>query len=240
MPKLKRTPLAAACAAALAAMSTGVVGAPPGTVLAPGTIPVLRGTPADYAGQARFSTANTASGQFLTVDQLVARAILSWNQFNIANGSEVRFNQPSATAAVLNRIFDADPSIIQGRLTANGQVFLLNQNGILFDRGAQVNVNTLMASTLNIQDSVFQNGVASPNGAPSFSGPYGSGPTAGASRAIQIGASGDPGAPAPRISAATGGTVVLVAPSINNQSGIITAPDGQVILAAGSSALLAF
>jgi len=51
-----------------------------------------------------------------------------------------------ADAAALNRIHSADPSVIQGSIDANGQIYLINQNGILFDQGAQVNVNSLVAN----------------------------------------------------------------------------------------------
>jgi filamentous hemagglutinin family protein len=220
--------------------------APPGTVLQPGTIPVLRGLVSDYRTSATFATAptTTGNGQSLTIKQLLPKIILDWNSFNIANGSKVEFVQPSTTSAVLNRIYDADPTLIQGQLKANGQVFLLNQNGILFDRGTQIDVNTLVASSLNIDDSVFMKGMASGGlTTPAFSGGYdASGKTiAGAKTgSIVIGANGDANAAAPAISAATGGAIVVIAPIIDNRSGVVTSPDGQVILAAGRTAYLAF
>src|ERR1700692_2664040 len=68
------------------------------------------------------------SGSTLTVTQATSKAILNWADFNIANGFSVNFVQPSATAAVLNKIWSSDPSVIAGQLKANGQVYLYNQN----------------------------------------------------------------------------------------------------------------
>ncbi len=101
----------------------------------------------------------------MTVNQATDKAILNWADFNIANGYGVNFKQPSATSATLNKIWSADPSKIAGNLTANGQIYLYNQNGIIFSRGAQVNTNSLVASTLALPDNVFQAGLLSGNGA---------------------------------------------------------------------------
>ena len=93
-------------------------------------------------------------GRVVTIEDDVAnpsqRAIIDWKSFNISGDAEVKFIQPGTAASVLNRIYSADPTLIQGKLTANGQVMLINQNGILFDRGTQINVQSLVASSLNI------------------------------------------------------------------------------------------
>ena len=179
-PSFRRQPLRSACnRAALAALGlSALVGvaahaAPAGSVLPANTLPVLRGLVSDYSKSATFSTiANTGGvGQTLTIKQLVPRIILDWNSFDIGNGSKVEFIQPSANAAVLNRIYSLDPTIIQGQIKANGQVYLVNQNGILFDRGTQIDVNTLVASSLNIADAVFLKGMTSGGLAtPAFTG----------------------------------------------------------------------
>ena len=90
------------------------------------------------------------SGSRLTVNQTSSTAVLNWQSFNIANGSGVQFVQPSASAVALNQIFDSNPTQIFGSLNANGRVFLINQNGIVFGAGAQVNIGGLLASTLSI------------------------------------------------------------------------------------------
>ena len=203
--------------------------------LPPGTLPVLRGV---VAGQATFRAPTPGSARpTLTIDQATQRAILDWNSFNVSRDSEVRFNQPSSTASVLNRIYSADPSVIQGRISANGQVLLINQNGILFDRGAQINVQSLVASTLNISNDRFNSGGLTTGGltTPAFAGGYDAQgntlPDSLPPGSIILGGSGTDALPS--LEARPGGSIILVAPRIENQNALITAPDGQVILAAG-------
>ncbi len=249
LSSLRRTHCNRAALAALglwAAAAGPVQAATAGTTLPANTIPVLRGVVSDYAGSATFSTATNTGGvgQTLTINQLLPKIILDWKNFDIGNGSVVQFIQPSSTSAVLNRIYSLDPTIIQGSIKANGQVYLVNQNGILFDRGAQVNVNTLVASSLNIGDAVFNSGVTTGGMfTPAFTGGYdstGASVSGVRSGSVVIGANGPAGAAAPSINATSGGAVVIIAPIIDNKSGIITSPDGQVILAAGTSAYLGF
>jgi filamentous hemagglutinin len=246
---LRRTRCNRAALAALglwAASVASVQAAPAGTTLPANTLPVLRGVVSDYSNSATFSTATNAGsvGQTLTINQLLPKIILDWKNFDIGNGSVVQFIQPSSTSAVLNRIYSLDPTIIQGSIKANGQVYLVNQNGILFDRGAQVNVNTLVASSLNIDDKVFKSSVTTGGlFTPAFTGGYdATGATAAGSKngSVVVGANGPAGAAAPSINAGVGGAIVIIAPMIDNQSGVITSPDGQVILAAGTSAYLGF
>ena len=218
------------------------------TSIAPaGTVPILRGV---VSGQAIIhSPTQTATGRLLTIDQATQRAIIDWRSFDIAAGSEVNFRQPSSTASVLNRIYSADPSLIQGRLTANGQVLLINQNGILFDRGSQVNVQSLVASTLNITNDRFNSGSLATGGltSPAFAGGYDDQGSTLAARpdgstpgAVRVGGGGPANAPAAQITANAGGSILVFAPRIDNVGGMIAAPDGQVLLAAGGKAYLAF
>ena len=103
------------------------------------------------AGQAHI-TQNAAT---LQVRQTSAQAILQWQRFDIGAQAAVQFIQPGANAVALNRVVGPDPSAIFGRLSANGQVFLVNPNGVLFGSGAQVDVGGLVASTLAITDADF-------------------------------------------------------------------------------------
>ena len=103
------------------------------------------------AGSASISTGTAGT----TINQSTQNAAINWQSFNIASGESVRFNQPNSSSVTLNRVLGADPSGIFGSLTANGKVFLVNPNGILFGQGASVNVGGLVASTLNIADSDF-------------------------------------------------------------------------------------
>ena len=83
---------------------------------------------------------------------------MNWQGFNIAAGETVNFVQPNRSAIALNRVLGGEASSIYGQLSANGQVFLVNANGILFGRGAQVNVGGLVASTLDLSVADFMNG----------------------------------------------------------------------------------
>jgi filamentous hemagglutinin family protein len=98
------------------------------------------------------------SGSSLMVVQSTPKLITNWNSFSIAPGSSVTFVQPSSQAVALNRVTGADPSVVAGALNANGRVFLLNPNGILFAQGARVSAGGLLASTLSLSDGDFLNG----------------------------------------------------------------------------------
>jgi filamentous hemagglutinin family protein len=104
------------------------------------------------------SLENIGSNQ-LVIHQNQSSAIVEWDSFNIGVNGLVHFDQQNnSTWKVLNRIFDNDPSLIYGRLTADGHVYLINQNGIFFSPGSRVNVGSLVASSLNISDSDFITG----------------------------------------------------------------------------------
>lgn len=166
------------------------------------------------------------SGTTMTIQQQSDRAILNWQDFNVASGYQVKFNQPGATAQALNRIWSADPSVIAGKLDANGQILLLNQNGIVFDRGAQVNVGALTASTLNITDERFQAGLL----AGAINQPvFGDGSVRTGEVEVRAGA---------QLAAASGGRIMLLGSKVTN-AGAINTPDGQTILAAGKRVYLA-
>ncbi|MDE8346925.1 MAG: filamentous hemagglutinin N-terminal domain-containing protein, partial [Acidocella sp.] len=98
------------------------------------------------------------SGSTLTVTQNSANAVINWQSFDIGANATVNFRQPGASSIALNRVVGNDPSQIFGHLTANGQVFLVNPNGVYFAPGAQVNVGGLIASTLAISNHDFMAG----------------------------------------------------------------------------------
>jgi filamentous hemagglutinin family protein len=103
-------------------------------------------------------TINAASGASLTIDQTSSRMALNWSTFDIGTAATVRFNQPSSSAAVLNLVQGGNPTQIFGNLNANGQVFLINTNGMIFGSTAQFNVGGLVASTLGTTASNFMSG----------------------------------------------------------------------------------
>ncbi|QCB44907.1 GLUG motif-containing protein [Hydrogenophaga sp. PAMC20947] len=93
------------------------------------------------------------TGSTTTINQGSQNLSLNWQSFNTQAQETVNFVQPSASAIAVNRIADTNGTQFLGRLNANGQVYLINPNGILFGQGAQVNVGGLVASTLDINDA---------------------------------------------------------------------------------------
>ncbi len=158
------------------------------------------------AGQAGIAQ----SGNQMTVTQGSDKAIINWQSFNIGANAAVQFIQPSTSAVALNRVIAGDASQIHGKLSANGQVWLINPNGVVFGKGSQVDVGGLVASTMNITNEDFLAGKAvfTRNGT-----------TGGI---VNQGT----------INAADGGLVALLAPTVRNE-GIITARLGTVAMAAG-------
>ena len=150
----------------------------------------------------------------LTVTQTSPKVIINWQGFGINAGESVQFVQPDSRSVALNRVVGADPSQILGSLSSNGQVFLVNPNGILFGKGAAVNVGGLLASTLALSDANFM------AGSYRFSG-------AGAGSVVNQGS----------INAAAGGYVALLGAQVSNQ-GVIVAQLGSVELAAGNAVTL--
>lgn len=100
----------------------------------------------------------------MVINQNKEKAVIDWNSFDIGKNSSVHFSQKNDKGeaqkdwAALNRIYDLNPSQIYGSLTADGKVYLINQNGILFGPGSRVNVNSLIASTMNLRDRDFLDG----------------------------------------------------------------------------------
>src|ERR1700683_4920927 len=168
-------------------------------------------------GQVTAGTGSIAqSGATTTITQGSPTLSLSWTSFNIASQETVDFVQPSSSAIAVNRIFDTNGTQILGHLNANGQVFLINPNGILFGPGAEVNVGGLVASTLDLNDASLD------TNARSF---------AGSSTASVVNEG--------TINAAAGGYVALLGSHVSNQ-GAISAQLGTVALGAGSAATLTF
>lgn len=89
------------------------------------------------------------------INQMSDKAIINWDSFSISPSESVTFSQPAASSVVLNRVVGQSPSQIFGRLSANGQVFLINPQGVLFAPGAMVDTAGLIVSTLALQDQQF-------------------------------------------------------------------------------------
>ncbi|TCB50290.1 filamentous hemagglutinin N-terminal domain-containing protein [Acinetobacter terrestris] len=151
----------------------------------------------------------TQTGNTLNINQHTQNLSTHWNTFNIGRHATVNFNQQNQSSVALNRVLDNNASQIMGRLNANGQVFLINPNGVIFSKTAQVNVGGIVASTLDLQEYDLLQGKFT------FAG-------RGENGAVEN--YGD-------IQVANSGTVALIAPVVKN-TGSITAPNGQVKLTA--------
>ena len=158
----------------------------------------------------------TQSGATTTVNQSSQNLALNWGSFNTNASETVNFVQPSASAVAVNRIFDTSATQFFGKLNANGQVYLINPNGVLFGAGSQVNVGGLVASTLDIADLAIGGATRR------FSGN-------GTGSVVNHGS----------INAANGGYVAFIGNRVSNQ-GTITAPQGTVALGGGSDVTLSF
>jgi len=108
------------------------------------------------SGQA---TVNTPTANQMTITQGSQRATLNWQSFNIGAGNTVQFVQPGASSVALNRVVGNNPSSIYGNLNANGQVFLLNPQGVYFSSTARIDTGAFVASTLSLSDADFNAGV---------------------------------------------------------------------------------
>jgi filamentous hemagglutinin family protein len=160
------------------------------------------------------ATITQSSPGELDINQATSRAVIDWQSFSIGANETTRFIQPNSGSVAVNRVTGIDPSLIEGRLSANGQIVLVNPNGILFDKGARVNVGGLIASTSDISTANAMAGNMVFDKASSSS----------TATIVNRG----------RITAAEGGLVALVAPGVAN-SGVISARLGKVALASGNS-----
>lgn len=97
----------------------------------------------------------SGAGSVLTVRQDSTSAIINWADFSVARGETTRFVQPGRDSAVLNRVTGGNPSEIHGAIRGNGNVFLINPNGILVGPGGSVDAHGVVLSTLDLEDGEF-------------------------------------------------------------------------------------
>ncbi len=153
------------------------------------------------------------SGNTTTIQQSSDRAIIRWDNFDVNAAEHVRYQQPSTSSITVNRITDSKASRIDGRVSANGNIVLINPNGIVFGATSVVDVGGMVATTSDIEDdSAFMNG-----GAVKFTKPGNAD-----ARIINNGT----------MKVRDAGLVGLVAPHVEN-NGVIQAKLGRVQLASG-------
>mgnify|MGYP002787200758 FL=1 len=136
-------------------MNRGAALALLGLLLAQGSASALPQGGKVVGGQATIAHPNLTQ---LHIKQLTDRAVINWESFNIGKPEAVYFFQPSSSSAILNRVTGNTPSSIAGQINANGQVMLINPNGILLTPTSQVNVGSFLASTLDMKNADFMAG----------------------------------------------------------------------------------
>jgi trimeric autotransporter adhesin len=190
---------------------------------------LLASTSVMVLGSASVAHANPKDGQIidgtatieselkkLNIYQKTDRLIIDWRSFDIESDEHTQFHQPSDRAVALNRIGSGDHSRILGKLSANGNVVLINPNGVFFGKDSRVDVNGIIATAADIDNIEFMK-----NEQLHFNKP-------GAPDAAIINAG--------HITAKEAGLVALVAPHVAN-NGIIEARMGHVELASGDSVM---
>ncbi|MCZ8392825.1 filamentous hemagglutinin N-terminal domain-containing protein [Achromobacter xylosoxidans] len=165
------------------------------------------------------ATINNRGNGTLDINQSTGKAIINWKDFSIGANETVNFRQPGSNSITLNRVVGNDPSAIFGRLNANGTVMLVNPNGVLFGKGARIDVGGLVATTANISDKDF------------LAGKYKFDKPSSKANAMIVNEG--------TISIKDSGLAVLVAPAVRN-SGVIEAKLGRVALAGAKTVTVDF
>ncbi|WP_178130531.1 filamentous haemagglutinin family protein [Reyranella sp. CPCC 100927] len=186
---------------------------------------------------ARLPTQTQVDGRTqVDIKQTEAKAILNWTTFNVGRETTVRFDQQgNSTWVALNRVSDpaARPSRIAGQIKADGHVYIINRNGVIFTGSAQVNTHALIASSAGITDEQFRTaGIYSAQAAgayvPSFRGAAG---------LVRVEAGAEITTHTPTSVTSGGGFVALLGIGVEN-AGTIATPKGQALLAAGDDFIL--
>ncbi len=192
------------------------------------------------------------NGNTVGIKQTKSQAILHWETFNVGRNTTLQFDQSEGKAdagkwIAFNKVFDPKgvPSQILGSIKAEGQVYILNQNGIIFGAGSQVNTRTLVASSLPINDNLVERGLLNnrdaqflfsalevpggSDGTPAFTPPA---PLTPNGRIGDVVVEAGAQIQSPVSSDGNGGRVMLIGANVRNE-GIISTPSGQTIIAAG-------
>ncbi len=185
------------------------------TALAHATVAPAQSLPSGGQVTAGSATIGTPSAGALTINQTSGSAVVNWQSFNVGKANRVTFVQPDANAAILNRVTGETSSTISGQINANGQVYLINPNGIAITSSGTVKAGAFVASTLGISDDDFMGGKRT------FTGNGASAPVTNAG-AITIN---------------RGGYMALIGGIVAN-AGVITVPMGKAALGSGEQATL--
>ncbi len=162
------------------------------------------------------AAAIAVNGPRMDITQSTDRAAINWQSFNIGTGASVHIAQPSATSVLLNRVVGNEMSQIRGQISANGQVVLVNPNGIVMGPTGRITASAFTASSFGISDTDFQAGHMR------------------FERSAHSGAVVNQGSIE---STDAGGYVALIGADVNNQS-TITTRQGAVVLAAAAAVVM--
>lgn len=139
--------------------------------------------------------------------------VLNWQTFDIAKDETVHFAQENSKSTAFNKVIGEKPSDLQGKLTSNGNVFLINPNGIVIGKDAVIDTNSFIGSTLNTSNEELKNNkfTLSSENQKNRAGIVNHG----------------------KVKVSQKGSVTLIGNSVKN-NGIIEAKEGNVLLQAGS------
>jgi len=183
--------------------------------LAAAIVPVSSASAVPSGGVITQGVGNVARNDgVLTISQTTPRMAIDWASFSNAAGEKIIFSQPNRSSIVLNRVTGSGRSELMGSLEANGQVFVINPNGVLFGPAASVNVRGLLASTLNMDSKQFFDGGNVLEGS-------------GTGNVLNQGT----------LKAGQGGYIVLAGPRLTN-AGTLSAEQGKVAMLAGDKVSL--
>lgn len=185
-----------------------------------GALAVASGAHAAPAGGSVVDGAATigSAGKTTTITQTTDKAIIEWQSFDVAGNEKVKFVQPTDLSIALNRVLGSGPSTIDGQIDANGRVFIINADGVVFGAGSKIDVNGLLATSMDISNVNFMAGSYLFDQAGSHSASI-----------VNHGT----------ITAADAGMIAFVAPRVQN-SGVLKAKLGSVALGAGEAFTLDF
>ncbi len=169
------------------------------------------------SGDAKINLSGTVTNPVMNITQATDAVGINWNTYNVGSAATINYIQPSSSSVAVNRVLSADPSQIFGAFNANGKVILINPAGVIFGASSKVNVGSLIASTMDMSDKDFREGkyVFSRGNSTGSILNYGT------------------------LTAADGGFVALLAPTVKNE-GVIVAKMGSVASLAGEKVTLDF
>jgi filamentous hemagglutinin len=226
---LRPTVLALLAAGCLSASLVHAQTLPAGTLPVPAANWLQKGQRPDYV----------VNGQAAQVNLKGPATVLNWNSLDVGKDARLTFNMVNNTDRVMNNVTGGainNRTTIDGMLKSNGQVYIVNPNGIVFSKTATVDVNALVASSLKIDDQRFMDGLLSPSVQAQMQADSTLGRLPGA---VVVQGDKEGGVlQQAAITAAKNGFIVLAAPTVSN-AGQLSAPDGQVVLAAGTRVFLA-